>query len=415
MIKFYDTNALLFLQEEAFKERDKFLISNITIKELELIKISGTKDEETKWKARHILNLLSENEDKYDIEIYKASYEDDLKILDLPTTEDSKIILCAKQAFIKRECLDKGLFVTQDLSCKKLADIVGLKTSFIKPVQKNAYTGFKTVEFTETTLAEFYNTTLENNKNIFDLLDNQYLLLKYDGNIVDRYRWAGGQYIKINFNKIESNMFGKTVPKDDYQMLAIDSLFNNQITMLRGPAGSGKTWISFAYMFQLLEAGKIDKIIVFCNTVATKGSAKLGYYPGSRTEKLLDSQIGNLLESKLGDRFIVEDYIAKSKLILLPLSDIRGYDTSNMNAAIYISEAQNMDIELMRLTLQRIGEDSICIIDGDYTHQVDMSLYAGSQNGMRRASEVFRGQSFYGEICLQTVYRSKIAAIAENM
>jgi predicted ribonuclease YlaK len=114
-----------------------------------------------------------------------------------------------------------------------------------------------------------------------------------------------------------------------------------------------------------LDRGKIDKIIVFCNTVATKNSAKLGYYPGTRDEKLLDSQIGNLLSSKLGGRIAVEDMIEREKLVLLPLSDIRGYDTSGMNAGIYISEAQNMDISLMKLTLQRIGEDSICIIDGD--------------------------------------------------
>jgi len=47
------------------------------------------------------------------------------------------------------------------------------------------------------------------------------------------------------------------------------------------------------------------------------------------------------------------------------LSDIRGYDTSGMRAGIYVSEAQNMDIYLMKLVLQRIGSDSICIIDGD--------------------------------------------------
>jgi phosphate starvation-inducible protein PhoH len=55
----------------------------------------------------------------------------------------------------------------------------------------------------------------------------------------------------------------------------------------------------------------------------------------------------------------------REKLILLPMSDIRGYDTTGMNAGIYISEAQNLDITLMKLALQRIGEDSICIIDGD--------------------------------------------------
>ena len=74
-----------------------------------------------------------------------------------------------------------------------------------------------------------------------------------------------------------------------------------------------------------------------------------------------------------------------------------------------------MDISLMKLALQRIGEDSICIIDGDYNAQVDLSQYAGNNNGMRRMSEVFRGQDFYGEIELQNIYRSRIAEIAEKM
>ena len=195
----------------------------------------------------------------------------------------------------------------------------------------------------------------------------------------------------------------------------MDSLFNNKITMIRGAAGTGKSYLSFGYMFYLLEKGEIDKIIIFCNTVATKGSAKLGYYPGSREEKLLDSQIGNLLTSKMGDRSMVEKYINDGLLVLLPMSDIRGYDTTNMNAAVYISEAQNLDIELMRLALQRIGDDSICILDGDSDTQVDSSLYAGANNGMRRVSEVFRGQDFYGEVTLQNIHRSKIAEIAQLM
>ena len=52
-----------------------------------------------------------------------------------------------------------------------------------------------------------------------------------------------------------------------------------------------------------------DKIIIFCNTVATKNSARLGYYPGTKDEKLLDSQIGNLLSSRMGGRIIVEKMI----------------------------------------------------------------------------------------------------------
>ena len=212
-------------------------------------------------------------------------------------------------------------------------------------------------------------------------------------------------------------MFGrlKAMDGDIYQQLALNSLSNNQITMIRGAAGTGKSYLSFGYLFYLLETNKIEKIIVFCNTVATKGSAKLGYYPGSRTEKLLDSQIGNFLESKLGDRVIVEKLIDDGKLVLLPMSDIRGYDTTGMRAGVYITEAQNLDIELMKLALQRIGEDSICILDGDSDAQVDSSLYSGNNNGMRRVSEVFRGQDFYGEVTLKNIKRSRIAELAQQM
>lgn len=122
-----------------------------------------------------------------------------------------------------------------------------------------------------------------------------------------------------------------------------------------------------------------------------------------------------MLSSKLGDRIEVERLIADRKLLLLPLSDLRGFDTTGLNAGIYITEAQNLSVELMRLALQRIGEDSICIVDGDTKHQVDSILYSGTNNGMRKMSEVFRGCDYYGEIELQKIYRSKIAEQAELM
>ena len=103
------------------------------------------------------------------------------------------------------------------------------------------------------------------------------------------------------------------------------------------------------------------------------------------------------------------------QLILLPMSDIRGYDTTGMNAAIYISEAQNLDKELMKLALQRIGEDSICILDGDTKAQVDLTMYEGNRNGMRRVSQVFRGSDIYGEVTLKTIHRSKIAELAQQL
>lgn len=233
--------------------------------------------------------------------------------------------------------------------------------------------------------------------------------------MIDQFKMTENGLKRVPYSCFESKMLGKIKPYDVYQHIAMDSLKNNKITMLRGAAGTGKSYLAMGYLFDLLEHNRIDKIIVFCNTVATAGSAKLGYYPGTRLEKLLDSQIGNFLSSKIGDRTEVEKLNAENKLLILPMSDIRGYDTTGMNAGIYITEAQNLDIELMRLALQRIGEDSICILDGDSEAQVDLSIYAGDRNGMRRVSEVFRNEDIYGEVTLKQIHRSRIAELAQKM
>lgn len=410
MKKFYDTSTLLDLQDAAFQEEEVFYISSITLTELEEIKNSFTKDDEVKYAARRLLNLFNTNPNKFCCKIYHTTLDDDIKNFTLPLNNDSKIII---EAF---HCEDIE-FHTADLACYMIAKGLGMNVVYTRDGAEDDYTGYIEKTYDDIELAKFYNITLNSGKNEYGLLNGQYLLIKYNGKITDKYRWDDDHYEQVPFCKAQSKMFGKITPKDGdpYQQIALDSLENNQITMLRGPAGTGKSYLAFGHMFSLLEEGTIDKIVIFCNTVATKGSAKLGFYPGSRTEKLLDSQIGNLLESKLGDKVIVERLIDDGKLVLLPLSDIRGYDTTGMNAAIYISEAQNLDIELMRLALQRIGDDSICIIDGDDSTQVDLSMYAGSRNGMKRVSKVFRGSSFYGEVTLKNIYRSQIAKLAQEL
>lgn len=415
-IIFYDTCSLLYEQKDAFKQNEKFYISSITLNELEGIKTSSHKDEDIKYNARTLLHLLEENENKYEVILYTLGTDAQVELHNLPITNDSKIIVEAFNLYQKIGKPNNFVFKTKDLACKTIARAIGLPVEHIQ-TKEEEYTGYKEVILFDDELAEFYQNILNQNINVFDLLINQYLIIKDSHNkeIIDSYKWTAEGYVKILHRKVESKLFGKLTPKDTYQQIAIDSLLSNQISMIRGQAGTGKSFLAFNVMFSLLERGEIDKIIIFCNTVATKGSAKLGFYPGSRDEKLLDSQIGNLLSSKLGDKLIVEKMIAEGTLVLLPMSDIRGYDTTGMNAAIYISEAQNLDIELMRLALQRIGEDGICILDGDSNAQVDMSQYAGNNNGMKRVSEVFRGSDIYGEVTLSKIHRSKIAELAQQL
>lgn len=412
--KFYDTSSLLLLSDDELNEN--FIISSITLSELENIKTSRNKDYEIKVAARHILRKLTEEARDYQVVIYQPSHLELLGEYHFEVNDDIRILADALWAD-RNIAPDDITFITNDLALRMIANLYFGDDSIKHIISKeDSYSGYKEVLMNENEMTAFY---MEPNNNCFGLLQNEYLIVREadTNNIVDRLCWTGSEYRHINYSNFKSKWFGDVRPiqGDVYQMLAADSLANNQITMLKGPAGSGKTYLALAYLLHKLDRNKIDKIIVFCNTVATKGSAKLGYLPGSRDEKLLDSQIGNLLSSKLGDRTEVERMIEDGKLLLLPMSDIRGYDTSGMRAGIYISEAQNMDINLMKLALQRIGEDSICIIDGDPLTQVDDDTFAGNNNGMRRASQVFRGSDIYGEIELKIIHRSKIASIAQQM
>lgn len=409
-MKFYDTCALLNMQEAAFQE--PFAISSVTLREIETIKTAQNKDEDVKWRARNITRLLRENPDQFTVKILYGEQAMELENYLLPNSPDNLIVLSAHLYNLNTPIT----FVTDDLLCAHIAKhIFKLPVESSHPEQEDEYTGYKEIVLDDDGLATLYESPEEYTK---DLLENEYLAIyNVEGELISLYRRNGTELVKAYAPKVESREFGKIKPleKDVYQTMALDSFANNKITMIRGAAGTGKTYLALGYLFSLLEKGKIDKIIVFCNTVPTLHSAKIGFLPGTRDEKLLESSTGNMLSAKLGDSYRVQQLISSNKLLLLPFCDIRGYDTNGKNAGILISEAQNADVELLKLGLQRIGDDCICIVDGDYNAQVDDMSFAGAKNGMRRMSEVFRGYGVYGEVKLQNIYRSEIARIAEMM
>ena len=412
--QFYDTCSLLLRAGNLFDKPEDFIISSITLQELENIKTSTNKDDNVKFSARQLLHDLDEHFDQYLIINYQNTYAQNIIQRDFELTNDTKILSCYLEC-VRLFPEEKIIFITNDLALKSIARVFTSNVQSLEEDKPDDYTGYKEITMSDDCMSDFYTNPSENEWN---LQIGEYILVKNtEGEIVDRLCWNGEYYRHLDYKSFNSRWFGEVKPikGDPYQQLACDSLVNNKITMLKGPAGTGKTYLALGFLLHMLDRGQIDKIIIFCNTVATKNSAKLGFYPGSRDEKLLDSQIGNLLISKLGDRIAVEELMDREKLILLPMSDIRGYDTTGMNAGIYISEAQNLDITLMKLALQRIGEDSICIIDGDAQTQVDDVHFAGANNGMRRASKIFRGSDVYGEVELKTIHRSKIAEIAQKM
>lgn len=417
MNKFFDTSSLLLLGDSIFdKELDyNMFITSVTLNELEHIKTAANKDQSVKYAARQLLHALDNNQDKWNFISYDPRVEEGARDLSFELNNDTKILLASYDYVQTHQSLGTYIFITNDLALKMIAKrLFGNVESVV--IDHDSYTGYESLYLTEEEMIDFYSNPQKYGQ---ELRINEYLNI-YDKNSnerVDTLCWTGEYFRQLKYKSFQSKWLGEIKPykNDIYQAMVADSLLNNKITMIKGPAGAGKTHLALGYLFSLLDRGKIDKIILFCNTVATKNSAKLGFYPGTKDEKLLDSQVGNLLASKLGGKIAVEQLINEEKLLLLPMSDIRGYDTSGMNAGIYISEAQNLDVPLLKLALQRTGDDSIFILDGDTKSQVDMIDYEGFNNGMRRASKIFRGHDIYGEVELQQIHRSRIAQIAEFM
>lgn len=271
--------------------------------------------------------------------------------------------------------------------------------------------GIRTVQMDEGQLADFMQTM-----NLFcqvPFVMNEYLVIKYNNDLVGPYRWNGTTFVEVPYQKFSSQHFGDIKPRnrDPYQMAYMDSLVRNQLTFCTGPAGSGKTQLALGYAFQEIEKGKLDRIVIFCNPMIANQAVRLGFLPGTRDEKLLESSIGSILMSKLGGRMEVERLIQNEQLMLMPMGDCRGYEPPD-NSFVYFTEAQNTSRYLMQLFLQRQNDNSKICIEGD-TKQVDSASFENGLNGLTRAIEVFRGEDYAGHVRLENIYRGRIAKRAE--
>ena len=269
------------------------------------------------------------------------------------------------------------------------------------------YLGFKEVTLSDEEMALIYQKTPGYN---LDCLQNEYLVVyNKNGEIADHFRWDGSQFVQVPFKQINSRFGGKVKPRNTQQRLAIDMLYNQDITiiMLGGKFGTGKTFIMAATAMDLLERGKFDKLVYVRNNIEVKDSKPIGYLPGTSNEKLMPFAMP--LADHIGGVEALEMMINQGRIEIVHFGQIRGRDLKN--SIIMCSEVENMTKEHIQLLIGRVGEGSVLWLDGD-VKQVDMEVFR-LNSGMQIALERLKGHPRFGYVKFIKTERSETAAMAD--
>lgn len=245
--------------------------------------------------------------------------------------------------------------------------------------------------------------------NIYDCLENQYVIIRNVDGEGDHFKWVNGAYKKLSYKQINNSFISKIKPRNIQQECAFDLLQdkNTTIKILTGRFGSGKTFLMASNALQLISDGKFEKIVWVRNNISVKDTKDIGALPGTELEKLLPYVMP--LADHVGGVNGIEMLMHQGKLEVQHLGFIRGRDIKN--SIIICTEAENLTKEHVQLLIGRVGEGSNLWLDGDFK-QTDSKVFE-ENNGLNIAIERLKGHPLFGYVHLEKSERSVTSALAD--
>lgn len=136
----------------------------------------------------------------------------------------------------------------------------------------------------------------------------------------------------------------------------------DSITVVIGPAGTGKTLMACNAAVNCLKENKIDKIIITRPVVPVEED--IGFLPGSMAKKMdpWTRPIFDIFEEYYS-KVQVNNMVLNGQIEISPLGYMRG--RTFKNAFVIADEMQNSSPNQMYMLLTRIGENSRMVITGD--------------------------------------------------
>jgi phosphate starvation-inducible PhoH-like protein len=164
-----------------------------------------------------------------------------------------------------------------------------------------------------------------------------------------------------------------TVTLNEEQKLAKQLIINNQIVIVTGRAGSGKSLVCAQAALDFLMKKQCNHIYVTRATIEVGGS--LGFLPGDLEDKFnpyLEAFQENL--EKCYDKVKIQELVKAKKVVAYPVQFIRG---KTVDDVLVVEEAQNLSKGEMLAILTRLGKTGKIIINGDNEQKDIKESYTG--------------------------------------
>ncbi|MBD1379197.1 PhoH family protein [Metabacillus arenae] len=407
-----DTNILLDSIESL--QDYKIVLLSSTLRELEKHKSSNKED--LKFRARQVSRYVRDNRDKFIINT--RDYDGSKLGRDYDNTYEDNNILYA--------CVSNGYgLITNDVLLGYKAEGFDLDVVYFNNVSDESdYYGVHEVFVTSSKedqelLAHIYETPEDN---LFNLVQHQYLFIwdkdkptyNNDGihngyELIDSFKFDGFKLNKLKFKAIHSKFMGEKVkPINRKQEMLFDLLQNKDITIKAcfGKYGVGKDFVMIQHALDLIEQGKIEKLIWARNNVELADVPTLGILPGDKFEKLVDFAMP--LADHVGGVEGLEMLIRLNKIEIQHLGSLRGRDIKK--SIIYVTECQNNTRDHIKLLIGRVGKESQLWLNGDLK-QTDKEVYR-SNSGIKALSKL-KGNPLFGQVTLDKTERSETAELAD--
>ncbi|MGB1141931.1 MAG: PhoH family protein, partial [Halioglobus sp.] len=212
--------------------------------------------------------------------------------------------------------------------------------------------------------------------------------------------------------------FWGLAPRNLEQAMAMSLLGDDSVdlTVMTGPAGSGKTLLALAYgLHAILEERKYSKLIVARSTPPI--AEEIGFLPGTEEEKMapwlaaFDDNLEILHGTDESCHGSIEYVKERANIQFKSLNFMRG--RSFNNALIIIDESQGLTQFQLKSVISRVGADSKIVVLGNLA-QIDNKYISPLTSGLTYLVEKSKSYPHAGIMHVNGIVRSRLAAFAEE-